>query len=135
MTEISGNEKGTRKIFSRIGIALCSIFVVSTILQVVWFRVLDLIPGMPHWLTKSSWGMWLGTFVPMYLIGTPIALLILKRIPGETPEENRLGGKNFFIFLLIAFCLMYAGNIIGTVLSGLLSGGQAQNALNEYANY
>lgn len=133
MTEISSSEKGTRKAFSRIGIALCAIFLVSSLLQVVWFQVLDLIPGMPDWFTTSSWGIWMGTFIPMYLIGIPVGLLIVKGVPGETPEENRLGSKDFFKFLLIAFFLMYAGNILGTMLSGLLSGGQAQNVLDEYA--
>ena len=37
------------------------------------------------------------------------------------------------VFLLITFCLMYGGNIIGTLLSALLSGGMAENPLNDYA--
>lgn len=133
MNDISSNEKGTRKVFSRIGLALCTIFVVSTILQAVWIVVLERLPGIGSWLTDSSWGMWLGTFVPMYLIGVPAGLLILKQLPGEAPQENKLGVGNFAIFLMISFFLMYAGNIVGTVLSAVLSGGQADNALMEYA--
>ena len=133
MNEINCNEKGTRKIFSRIGLALSTIFVVSTILQALWFGVFEQIPGIGSWLADSTWGMWLGTFVPMYLIGVPVGLLILKKVPGETPQENKIGGKNFVIFLLISFFLMYGGNIIGTVLSFVLSGGEANNALLDYA--
>ena len=76
MNEI--NEKGTKKIFSRIGVALCVIFLVSTVMQVVWVYGLGQIPGIGAWLTESSWGMWLGTFVPMYLIGVPVGLLIFN---------------------------------------------------------
>ena len=133
MNEINCNEKGIGKICSRIGLALSTIFIVSTILQALWFGVFEQIPGMGNWLADSTWGMWLGTFVPMYLIGVPVGLLILKKVPGETPQENKLGGKNFVIFLLISFFLMYGGNIIGTVLSFVLSGGEANNALLDYA--
>lgn len=133
MNDINCNEKGTRKTFSRIGLALSTIFIVSTILQALWFGVFEQIPGIGNWLADSTWGMWLGTFVPMYVIGVPVGLLILKRVPGEAPQENKLGGKNFVIFLLISFFLMYGGNILGTMLSLLLSGGEAQNALMDYA--
>ena len=111
MNEI--NDKGTKKIFSRIGVALCVIFLVSTVMQVVWVYGLGQLPGIGAWLTESSWGMWLGTFVPMYLIGVPVGLLIFKGIPGEAPQENKLGVGDFFVYLLISFFLMYAGNIIG----------------------
>lgn len=131
MNEI--NEKGTKKIFSRIGVALCVIFLVSTVMQVVWVYGLGQLPGIGAWLTESSWGMWLGTFVPMYLIGVPVGLLIFKGIPGEAPQENKLGVGDFFVYLLISFFLMYAGNIIGNTLSAILSGGQAENALLDYA--
>lgn len=131
MNEI--NEKETRKVFSRIGVALCVIFLVTTVVQAVWVYGLGQIPGIGNWLTGSSWGMWLGTFVPMYLIGVPVGLLILKGIPGEAPQENKLGGGDFVVFLLISFFLMYAGNIIGNTLSAILSGGQAENALLDFA--
>ncbi len=133
MNEISCNEKGAKKIFSRIGLALSTIFIVSTILQALWFGVFEQIPGIGNWLADSTWGMWLGTFVPMYLIGVPVGLLILKRVPGEAPQESRLGGKNFVVFLLISYFVMYAGNIIGTVLSVLFSRGEANNAVLDYA--
>jgi len=133
MDEINFNEKQIRKSFSKIGLALSTIFVVSAILQVLWFSVFPLLPGIGVWLSGSTWGMWLGTFVPMYLIAVPVGLLILKQVPGQAPQQNMLGGKNFVIFLLISFFLMYAGNIIGTVLSSVLSGGEANNAVLDYA--
>ena len=131
MNEI--NQKETKKLFSRIGLALCVIFLVSTVMQAVWFYGFGQLPGIGSWLTESSWGMWLGTFAPMYLIGVPIGLLILKGSPGQAPEENKLGCGDFFVFLLISFFLMYAGNFIGNTLSAILSGGQAENGLLEYA--
>lgn len=133
MDTILGQCKPIRKIFSKIGWALSVILVVSSLLQGIWLAVPEMIWGEENWFTASSWGKWIGTFAPIYLIGVPLGLLILKKLPGDAPEGGKLGGKNFMVFLLIAFCLMYGGNIIGTLLSALLSGGMAENPLNDYA--
>lgn len=133
MSEKSYDLVPARKTFSRIGFALCGILVIATALQLLWATIPTMIWGEENWLIASSWGMWLGTFAPLYLIAIPVGLLILRKIPGETPQNNKLGGKNFLIFLLISFCMMYGGNIIGTALSLLLSGGSAENAVIDYA--
>lgn len=131
--EIASEMKPARKIFSRVGAVLSLMLIVASVFQVLWNAVPVLIWGEGNWMTSSSWGMWLGTFAPLYLIALPIGLLVLKSIPAEAPQSVKLGTKNFFIFLLIAFALMYGGNIIGNVLATLLSGGAAENTLTEYA--
>lgn len=125
--------KPVRKVFSRIGLALCVILVVTSVLQILWGVIPTLIWGEGNWLTSSSWGMWLGTFVPIYLIAVPVGLLLLRRLPAEAPGSSKLGAKNFLIYLLIAIFLMYGGNYIGTMLSSILSGGSAENGLMDYA--
>ena len=131
--EIASKMKPARKIFSRVGAVLSLMLIVASVFQVLWSVVPTLIWGEGNWMTSSSWGMWLGTFAPLYLIALPIGLFVLKSIPAEAPQSGKLGTTNFFIFLLIAFALMYGGNIIGNVLVTLLSGGSAENALTEYA--
>lgn len=117
--------KSVQKVFSRIGFSLCVMLVVSSVFQALWFMV----PG----LTDNSWMMWIGTFVPIYGIGFPCCLLMLKKLPAEAPEEQKLGVKQFMTFLLVGFFLMYAGNLIGNILSAVLSGGTAENNLLNYA--
>lgn len=133
MNEISYDLGAARRAFSRIGLAFCAILVISTVLQVLWFAVPTAIWGEDNWLLSSSWGVWLGTFIPVYLFAIPAGLLILGKLPAQTPRENKLGTKNFLVFLMICFCMMYGGNLIGTVLALLLSGGTAQNAVLDYA--
>ena len=122
-----------KNVFSRIGWALSVILVVSSLLQGIWIAVPEMIWGEENWFTASSWGKWIGTFAPIYLIGVPAGLLLFKKLPTDAPQRGKLGGKNFITFLLIAFCLMYGGNIIGTLLSAILSGGAADNPLTDYA--
>lgn len=117
--------KPVRKVFSRIGLSLFVISAVAIILQLIWFRI----PGV----LDTSWGIWLGTFVPLYVAAVPLGLLVMKALPAEKPEDHPLGGKAFTVFLLIGFCLMYCGNLIGTLLSFLLSGGTAENAIMDFA--
>lgn len=133
MNETTYDLAPARKAFSRIGLALFAMLVISTVLQILWFGLPSAILGEKDNLTNSSWWLWLGTMVPLYLIAMPAALLIMRKLPAQTPEDNKLGGKNFLVFLPICFCLMYSGNLIGTFLSMILSGGTAQNAVADYA--
>ena len=133
MDNIPCDLKRARKVFSRIGLALCTILVISSVLQVIWFTLPTIISDCGSWFNSSSWGMWLGTFAPVYLVAVPVGLLILRKIPAQPPQDNPLGTKNFLIFLPIAICLMYFGSIIGNLLSFILSGGNAENVLTDYA--
>lgn len=125
--------KTARKIFSRVGVALSVILIVASVLQVLWALVPTWIWGEGNWMTSSSWGMWLGTFAPMYLIAVPLGLVLLRKLPAEAPQSGKLGGKNFLVFLLIGFALMYGGNLIGNILAAIFSWGTAENGLVTYA--
>ncbi len=122
-----------RKAFSRIGMAFCAILVITSVLQVLWVAIPAAIWGEDNWATSTSWGMWLCASIPLYCFAIPTGLLILRKLPAQAPQEAQLGRSNFFIFLPICFCLMYTGNLLGTGLSYLLSGGTAENAVESLA--
>lgn len=122
-----------RKVYSRIGWSLCTIIVAMLAVQLLLSAVLKLFWPNGCWLTDSSTGKWLINFVPQYLIAMPASILMLRRIPAEPPERKLMGAANFWSFLFICIFLMYGGNLIGNYLSMLLSGGDAQNALDEFA--
>ena len=122
-----------RKTFSRIGLALSAILVIATLCQLLWFAVPTAIWGEDNGVSASSWWLWLGTIVPLYLIAIPVGLLILRKLPAQAPEDHKLGAEKILVLLPICFCLMYSGNLIGNFLSMLLSGGTAQNAVLDYA--
>lgn len=121
------------KIFSRIGWAFSAILVITTALQTLWIIVPDLIWGEENWFTGSSWGIWLATFLPMYLVAIPVGLRILKPVPVCPPEERKLDVGKLLMLFPICCCVMYTGNLIGTLLSLGLSGGEAENLVAEYA--
>lgn len=122
----------TRRVFKRIGLALFLIAAISSLLQLISFYSAGWLVEVGYIRADGSWLMWLMTFVPIYAVGIPIGLLVLRKVPTQDYSESKLGGKNFFILLSIGICVMYVGNLVGTGLSHLLSGGTAQNALESF---
>lgn len=120
-----------RQIFSRIGLAFCLIAVIGTVLQTLWFSIPLHFWGESHWMVRSPWGIWLGSAIPIYFIAVPAGLLILRGLPAQKPDDHPLKGSHFLLLIPICFFFMYSGNLLGTLLSTLLSGGMAVNPVVE----
>lgn len=116
--------------FSRLGGALVLIAVLTAVVQVL----LGLLVGVVLEVLKMDmnsvpWLMWVVLFVPIYVVGFPVGLAAIKRMPVEQGEQVRLRPGKFISILLMCFPVMYVGNVVGNVLSMLLSGGAAENGL------
>lgn len=122
-----------KRCYTVLAIALFAIAVITFLVQVALGVAVRLWDSMELAFVGSNWFTWLVTFAPLYLVGVPIGLLILHRVPTGTHAKVKLGGKNFWVLLLMCFPVMYFGNLIGTLLSMILSGGSAQNGLLNYA--
>lgn len=129
--EAASQYKTAKKTYSRVGLALFGIGLISMGGQLLALAVLS---NLQIDYSASGWAVWLITFLPIYGVGIPVGLLMMRRLPAETPWQIPLGGENFCLLLLMCFPIMYGGNIIGTLLSGLLSGGSAENAIVSYVS-
>ncbi len=121
--------------FQRIGLALLLFAVVDIGSQylIKWLLV-SLREHLGLDLIAPPWAQWVFSFAPIYFLAIPLTLLVLRSVPADRGISCKLGWKNFFLFLLMSFPLMYAGNLIGNLLSMLLSGGEAENHLAELTN-
>ena len=133
MEEWTFDLRATRKVFSRIGFSLAMILVLGTLVQLGLSAAVVALLGADSPVLASSWFMWLMSFLPLYLVSIPVGLLLMRKLPAQPPEAHKLGGTNGLVFFLISIFLMYTGNIIGTMLSMLLSGGTAVNGVAELA--
>ena len=124
-------EWNPKRVFSRVGIGLCAMLVVVFIVQYLWFEIPDWVLGPENRLTVSSAWMWLGNIVPMYLLGMPVFLLVVRKVPAQSGPKEPLGANRFWILLPICFFFMYSGNIIGNLLAAILSGGTAVNPIED----
>lgn len=125
--------KPAKKTFSRIGLSLCVILLAAFLAQILIMVIATIIGGQQNWFVTSSWGFWILSFAPLYAIAIPCGLLVMGKLPGQKPAEHKLGVAEFVILIPICMCLMYGGSIIGNILSMVLSGGNAENQLLEYA--
>lgn len=118
--------------YNRLGLALLIMAVITNGLQWLALLLLNRIkPGVD--IHSIDWLKWAATFVPLYLIGIPIGLLLMKKLPVKEYTESALGAKNYIVFLLMSLTMLYGGNLIGTLLSSLLSGSSATNAIYNYS--
>ena len=115
--------------FGRLGWALCAYAMVIVVLQLVAVAIGGVLFAMGVNVLENAWFLWAASFIPQYLVGVPLFLLILRKMPVVEQSQCKLGGGKFWALLLMCFPVMFLGNIIGTFLSGLLSGGTAQNSV------
>ena len=83
-------------------------------------------------LLSNPWFVWAVSSLPMYVVGVPIFLLILRTVPIHPQPRGKLPASRFLLLLLMCFPVTYLGNLIGTLLSAVLSGGTAQNSIETY---
>ena len=107
-----------RRAFSLVGLGIFGILALSYLLD---YPAQALADGLwPGW-QEHPWGLWLVNYVPFYGIAVPAGLWILKKLP-VSPPEKMLGfpGKLLALFACISCFLMYAGNLLGIGVTGLL---------------
>ncbi len=126
--EFNGNFKQIGKHFSLMGLSAFIILVLGSVLQILLAAL------CPQWL-RTSWGMWLCTFGPIYLIAVPVGLLILKAVPCRSIEKQSMKPGRYLIILLISFFMMYAGNLVGGIVTGILQAVLGNSPANPIMNF
>ena len=117
--------KKAKNAFSHLGFSLLAFFAVITVLQIAGNYLMTL-PGMP----ATPLVQWLITYiVPLYVIGVPVTVLIMRKVPAERREPQSLRFGQLLKYMLMCLPIMYAGNIIGTLLSMMFTSGTSQNPL------
>lgn len=127
-------QKDTAKYYSRLGMAY---FLGTLVIYAVQYGVVLLMQYFAPGITANpNWRLVLN-MLPLYLIGMPLMMLLIKRVPKEIelPQKRMTAGELFCSFC-IAYALMYVSNILGVILTfliGLVKGGSVQNVLENLA--
>ena len=74
---------------------------------------------------------WAVSFLPMYGIGIPVGLLLLRKVPAEPATPKKMSAKGFWTAFLMCFPMIFFGAIIGNLLAQILSGGRSVNNVVE----
>ncbi|WP_101615775.1 CPBP family intramembrane glutamic endopeptidase [Bifidobacterium margollesii] len=131
------NLQWTRKAFSRIGWAVLALLLITNVAASIFAEGLNAVfPG----LTGNGSVQLLLSAVPQYLIALPITLAILNTLRPMPPRpvagdpDARPGVGRYLSFFVMGVPIMMVGSLLGSVISDMLSAGQASNALDEVAS-
>lgn len=126
------NDLGSvRKKYSWTGFSyfIFTLLMVVSQYPLVWLvKYLGLKPAGNSWLTYL---LGLG---PIWVIGFPVCLLLMKKLPKKKPQDFEMKPKYLLSFYAMMTTMMIAGNIFGIVLSriiGIIFGGEVDNSTIE----
>ena len=128
-----GDLAAAKRQFSRLGLGAFVIYASAALFQLLFGAVTYLIwpeGGEPGWM------LWLTTFVPMYVLAVPLGLLVMRKAPAAPRGKKPMGAGRFIVIALISVFVMYASNLVGTLLLSLLqsaSGATSTNPLETLA--
>ncbi len=105
--------KKAKRAFSRLGLGCFVMIFVSTLLQGLWQYFLPATLQHPYWV-------WVATFAPIYLVAIPLGLMLFRKEPPlSLPKSTMKPGKTVKTVFICIF-LMYSGNLLGQLITGLL---------------
>lgn len=118
--------------FSKLGWALFAMTLCPILIQLLMGMVASILSVLGLDLLSNPWYLWAASSLPLYVVGVPIFLLLIRSVPTHAQPRSQLPAFRFLVLLLICFPVTYLGNLIGTLLSAALSGGTAQNGIETY---
>jgi|GEM_PF-6164187 hypothetical protein len=110
---------GSRRAYSRVGIALFLMLALNTALQIGAQRLAS---SLGWQIISGSWAYYLITMAPQYLIAVPAAAAVIMRIPAaQGVGRMKLNRRQLVAAGAICIFLGYAGNLQGMLVSGVIS--------------
>lgn len=126
--------KAYKKEFSGIGIRMLISTVVVLLLQTGTQAVA--LSLFPQW--KDNFTIVLTvTMVPLYVLGFPIAFLLMRDKNAPAIEKHSMTAGQFIVAFLMLYGIMIVGNLIGLALTagiGIIKGTPVQNAMLNILN-
>ncbi|MCH5338979.1 MAG: CPBP family intramembrane metalloprotease [Acetatifactor sp.] len=123
--------KTTRKHFSKLGLMyFLGTLIIFGVQYLVGYLV-DLIK--PEWLENPNINLTL-SMMSMYLVGIPIMVVLIRLVPAERIEQRHMKGGHFAIAAIMSYALMIVSNVVGLVITlviSLLKGALVNNELAE----
>lgn len=112
---------------NRLGFAYFALLAVMLIVQyTAAFVVARFAPA----LAEADGYTWLLSLLPIYGVGLPICLAILRPCPAEPPMPRPMRLRFWWLALLISLGLMFFGNLIGNALMMLVSALRGMEMVN-----
>ena len=108
-----------KKFFSKMGFNYLILGIITIVFQIIIINLVYLINS--NYI--DTYGLF-NLISPLcnYILPFPIFYLLMKRLKKEKIEKTSLNLKTFILYMGISLTLMWIGNIIGLIITALLSG-------------
>jgi len=123
--------KDTRKHFSKLGLAYLLGLVVIRLVQ--WLAVVVLQQVAPQLLVSYE-SSFLCMMIPMYLIGYPIMILLIRLVPASTEpiEKKKMSVGKWICAFIMCYACLYLSNLVGVLITsviGIIKQGAVDNVV------
>ena len=126
--------KVAKKQFSKLGLMF---FLGTLIIYAAQLAIVMVVRKVkPEWTTHPDMGIII-SILPLYLIGMPLLIMLVKKVPAINIERRKMKPGAFVIAAIMCFAVMYISNIVGnviTIIISLLKGGAVQNVVMQMTN-
>lgn len=112
---------------SRLGLAF---FVLLAATLIVQYTTAFVISRWAPALTDAEGYTWLLSLLPIYCIGLPLCLALLRRCPAEPAQVRPMRARYWWLALLLSLGLMFFGNLIGNALMMLVNALRGKEMVN-----
>lgn len=123
------NWKEAKKHFSRLGLMF---FLGTLIVFAVQLGTTALVQAINPRLFENVDISLVLSMLPMYLVGMPIMIGLIKRVPGTKPQQHKLGAGQLLTVFCISYAIMFVGNLIGQLITlgiGLIKAQPVSNVI------
>lgn len=120
-----------KKFFSKIGSNYLIYVVSAIIIQII---LINLFVLMKMDVLSDFNMLTILSAICNYILPFPILLFLMRKLESEELEKQSIGIKSFIRYIAIAFTLMWIGNIIGLVVSTLISAATPFDITNPVEN-
>lgn len=117
-TEIKETVRQGKKFFSKMGLMY---FLGALFILVIQMGAIGIAGALaPELMTDFNWYMII-SMAPMYLIGIPILILLVRTVPKEEVTQHSMSFGKMFVAFIMCVAIMYCSNIVGTVITSVIS--------------
>lgn len=121
--------RSARKHFSKLGLMFFLGTIIVNVVQIIALNIAKAIN--PAWVEDPNISILLA-ILPMYLLGMPVMIALIKRIPATPPEQHHMKAGHFVLSVIMCYALTLVSNVVGLVVTfivGLLKGGFVNNEM------
>lgn len=127
--------KAYRKEFSNLGLRMAISAVLITAIQYAGQFIV--VAVNPKWADSMDI-MFAATMIPLYVLGYPVAFLIMGKGGDRRPvEKHKMTPGQFILAFMMSYGLLMAGNLIGLIITfgiSILKGAEVSNPLMSIMN-